>query len=271
MPLVERFIIKASKEREEFSREKLLESLLRARVRYSLAVKVVGEVSNRIRSGTSTREIYRIVVDALLKEDVTAANRYRLKESIMLLGPQGYPFEEYFAELLKAYGYHVELNQLVEGKCVIHEVDIVAVKNGVRYMVECKYHNSPGIYVDLKTVLYVYARFLDLKKKFDEAWLATNTKFTKEALKYSRCVGVRLTGWRYPREGGLEKMVEEKKLYPVTALFSLSDYATRKLLDAGVVLAKDLTLLKPEDLHYLTGIPIDKARVAIEEARKLAK
>ncbi|RLE72383.1 MAG: ATPase [Thermoprotei archaeon] len=244
---------------------------MRARVHYDLAIKVVEEVSNRVRSSASTREIYRIVVNTLLKEDVTAANRYRLKESIMLLGPQGYPFEEYFAQLLKMYGYHVETNQLIRGECVVHEVDIVAVKDGVRYMVECKYHNSPGIYVDLKTALYVYARFLDLKKKFDKAWLATNTKFTKEALKYSNCVGVKLTGWRYPREGGLEKMVEEKKLYPVTALFSLNDYAIRKLLEAGVVLAKDLTLLEPEDLHNLTSIPLDRAVAAIEEAKRLAR
>ncbi len=267
----ESFVVKASGEKERFSPEKLIESLLRAGVRYDLAIKVVEEVSRRLRREISTREIYRIVVNILLQEDVTAANKYRLKESIMLLGPQGYPFEKFFAKLLKAYGYEVEVNRLIRGRCVIHEVDIIAVKNGVRYMVECKYHNSPGIRVGLKTALYVYARFLDLKGKFDKVWLATNTKFSSEALEYSRCVGIKLTGWRYPREGGLEKMVEEKRLYPVTALFSLNDYAIKKLLEAGIVLARDLASMKPEGLQRLAGVPHRRAVTVIREAGELAK
>jgi len=75
-----------------------------------------------------------------------------------------------------------------------------------------------------------------------------------------------VTSWR---EGGLEKMVEEKKLYPITALFSLNEYAVRRLLEAGVVLVKELALMKPKVLQRLTGIPFHRAIIVIREAEKL--
>ena len=51
---------------------------------------------------------------------------------------------------------------ILRGHCVSHEIDIVASKQEKQYMIECKYHNMPGIYTCLKEVLYTYARFLDL-------------------------------------------------------------------------------------------------------------
>ncbi|MCD6457716.1 MAG: hypothetical protein J7K82_02590 [Thermoproteales archaeon] len=64
-------------------------------------------------------------------------------------------------------------------------------------------------------------------------------------------------------------MVEEKKLYPITALFSLNDYAVRRLLEDGVVLVKELALMKPKVLQRLTGIPFHRAIIVIREAEKL--
>src|SRR3972149_4640100 len=92
--------------------------------------------------------------------------RYSIKKAISDLGPSGYPFERYFARVLEAYGYSSELNLIVEGHCVSHEVDILARKGGGLYVIECKYHNDGGKPTDVKTALYVHSRFMDIKKAF---------------------------------------------------------------------------------------------------------
>ena len=45
-----------------------------------------------------------------------------------------------------------------------HEVDVVAKKDNMVFFLECKYHNHRGTYSDIKTALYVHARFVDIEK-----------------------------------------------------------------------------------------------------------
>ena len=75
-------------------------------------------------------------------------------------------------------------------KCVSHEVDIISVSpNCERYLIECKYHNYPGIITKLKESLYTHARFLDLKEnRLNKELLISNTKVSKEVIQYSKCV-----------------------------------------------------------------------------------
>ena len=55
----------------------------------------------------------------------------------------------------------------MKGKCASHEIDVIADKgDSLRYMIECKYHNSQGIYTGLKEALYTHARFLDLNNGY---------------------------------------------------------------------------------------------------------
>jgi len=51
-----------------------------------------------------------------------------------------------------------------------------------------------------------------------QGWLVTNTRCTSDAIQYAECVGLRIMSWRYPATGSLEKMIEEKRLYPATIL-----------------------------------------------------
>ena len=73
-----------------------------------------------------------------------------------------------------------------------------------RILVECKFHNKQQYYSDLKTSLYVKARFDDINaqksgsEKFTTCLLATNTKFTRNAIRYSECAGIKLLSWGYP-------------------------------------------------------------------------
>ncbi|MEE8400707.1 MAG: PD-(D/E)XK nuclease superfamily protein [Candidatus Hydrothermarchaeaceae archaeon] len=58
------------------------------------------------------------------------------------------------ARVLEVYSYSTTLRKKIKGECATHEIDIIAEENGKKYIIECKYQNSLGTYVDLKEVLY---------------------------------------------------------------------------------------------------------------------
>jgi hypothetical protein len=105
----------------------------------------------------------------------------------MSLGPSGFPFEIYFAKILENYNYKTKVDNIIPGKIILHEVDIIAEKNKKKYMIECKYHNEIGVHTKLHVAMYTYARFLDVKK-YDIPWLVTNTKCVDVALDYAKGV-----------------------------------------------------------------------------------
>ena len=115
-------------------------------------------------------------------------------------------------------GYEVKVGQVVQGQCVRHEVDVVAHNNHQQFMVECKYYNSQGKYCNVKVPLYIHSRFNDIRQMWKSTpglenlsfhgWVVTNTRFTKDALDYGRCVGLRLVGWDYPRKEALKDMAK---------------------------------------------------------------
>jgi hypothetical protein len=48
-------------------------------------------------------------------------------------------------------GYKVlSIRSKAKGRCVEHEIDLAVTKEGIRVMVECKYHNSAGTFTGLK-------------------------------------------------------------------------------------------------------------------------
>lgn len=225
---------------EDFDKNKIVRTAVRAGLSAEKAKKVAEVVEKRAYDGITTDEILGIVFAEIEKFSKKIAAKYGLKSSLLRFGPAGYGFEKFVSALLKEYGYKTRLNQMIEGKCVTHEIDVIAEKDK-RYLVECKFHNTPT-YTSLKEILYSYARFLDIaevKKEFDSVWVFTNTRFSSEATKFAECRNVRLTGWRYPEEEGLEVLLEKKNLYPVTIL-RLSNYEVEVLLKNSLVFCKDI-------------------------------
>jgi hypothetical protein len=161
--------------------------------------------------------------------------------------------------------------------CVTHEVDVTAQKDNRHIMVECKFHNQPGVKSDVKVALYVQARFEDVAKKwqqepshgqrFHEAWLVTNTKLTTDAIRYASCVGMTAIGWRFPEDNSLEHLIEQFNLHPLTCLTSLSDTRKQSLLSQGVVLCKEL-IDNPNTLQ-LVGANETEIKQIIQEAKEL--
>lgn len=234
-------VIKATGVIEPFSEEKVISSLKRAGAPEILAKQIVTQIIPHLYQNIPSFEIYNLVMETLKKEQKLLAERYNLKQAIMELGPTGYPFEKFMAAVLKEGGFeNVITNKTVLGKCVSHEIDIVAERKKKTFMIECKFHNQPGARTDIKVALYTYARFLDVQKRgFDNAWLITNTKVTQDVKAYCLCMGMEVTSWDYPDSQSLRKMIDKSMLHPVTAIASLSVEEKQSLLDRGIVFCRD--------------------------------
>lgn len=262
-------VVKASGEVEPYEREKLVASLVACGLSRQAAKAMAIEIEEALPEVASTYEIHS-QVEALLRErHPRSALRYVLKRALARLGPEGYPFERYFARVLEKLGFSTRVGVVATGRCVDHEIDVVAEKSGRRYLVECKYHSAPGAKTDVKVALYVYARFLDLRDYFDCAWIATNAKLTSKAARYAECVGMRTTAWKYPKGEGLEALVERTGLYPITALSAMSETARRRLLAAGYVALEDLRRMSVDELSERAGIPAEEAERILEGASLL--
>lgn len=276
---MKRFIKKASGHAEIFSKDKIRSSFIRSGVSKNLADETARLIEKRLKPTTSSEELYRHAHKYLLEKRPEAAARYSLKRAIMQLGPAGYIFERYMARIFEKYGYTTKVGQIIKGYCVNHEIDVVALKKGRHYMIECKYHNRPGTRSDVKVALYTYGRFLDVEKMwrsirghrdlFHQPWLVTNTRCTSEAIKYARCVNLRIVAWRYPPSRGLEYFIEKKRLYPVTILPSLSISAARRLSVGGVLLAEDVLKYSAEELIRNFSLKPSTAAQALKQARWL--
>ncbi|MDE2588279.1 MAG: restriction endonuclease, partial [Patescibacteria group bacterium] len=171
--------------------------------------------------------------------------RYALKQAIMDLGPTGYPFEDFLAGLMKEMGYTTNIRTVVSGRCVTHEIDVIAEKHTVmpnKIMVEAKFHNQVGIHTNIHVALYTKARFDDVKdkNKFTEAWLVTNTKASTDAIAYANCVRMNLVSWSYPEGDSLRDWVERYHMYPITVLTTLSPTQKQQLFEKGIVLCRDI-------------------------------
>ena len=270
---------KASGELEPFSEDKLRKSLKRVRALPEVIDEIVEQVVSEIKDGASTSDIYSRAFSLLRKKHRLVAGRYRLKNAIMELGPTGYPFEKLVGEILKSQGFSVEVGKIAQGACVAHEIDVVAVKANRHIMVECKFHNQQGIKSDVKVALYVQARFEDIRKKwqaepghgekFHQAWLITNTKLTSDAIKYANCVGINAIGWSYPPGEGLQDLIEESGLHPLTSLTTLSRAQKRQLTERGLVLCRDI--LKDKNMLKEAGCDEAKTVLVIKEIEEFCK
>lgn len=278
------FVVKASGAKEEFQKEKIKSTCLRSGTSKKIAEEIASAVERKAYDGIPTREILNITLSLLDKYKPEIAARYDLKGAIMRLGPAGYEFEQLVAELLKEYAYKTEWHTIVQGMCVQHEVDVIAEKEKT-FMIECKYHNSSGIYTGIKDALYTYARFLDLEEgfrsgkcqKFDQPWLFCNTKFSQDVIHYASCKQMLLTGWNFPgRETtkgrpSLQKLLEDKKLYPITVLRRLDRFSEERLALAGLLFCKDLLVKSFDELRNLTGIKPTQLKILTEEAEKICE
>ncbi|MET6996762.1 ATP cone domain-containing protein [Chitinophaga defluvii] len=262
-----------------FSAEKVRKSLKKAGATSAITEEIIQELYKQIYPDMPTKKIYNIAFQLLKNTAHPAAARYKLKQAIFELGPSGFPFEQFIAALFQHANFTVATNQLINGHCVKHEVDVTAFKSNRLHMIECKYHQQAGTHCDVKVPLYIDARFKDIRKKWEasgdkktegyQPWLVTNTRFTTDALQYGQCTGLHLLSWDFPFGKGLKDIIDNAGLYPITCLTTLSRNEKYRLLEKGIVLCQTLAE-QPEKLK-IADVPLQRRAIAIQEVENLCR
>lgn len=273
------YIKKNNDELELFSFEKLRQSLLSTGACKEVVETIVSRIQPDIYDGISSNEIYKKAFTLLKKQNRISASRYSLKRAIFYLGPTGYPFERLVGALLKEKGYETKVSVILNGKCVTHEIDVLAEKDGNVYAIECKFHSDAKAASNVKIPLYINSRFLDVQEQWNansnnkthlkQGWLVTNTRFTTDAINYAKCVGLTLLSWDYPKNNGLKANIDSLALYPVTALTTLTKKEKHQLIDKDVVLVKELI----NATKTMKNIGISEVRIqrVLDEVKQLCK
>ena len=259
-------IVKSSGEKVKFSIEKLRNSLKKSGAQNDVVEHIVSVVKNELYQGISTKEIYNRAFSLLKKKNSYLASKYKLKKAIYELGPTGFPFERFIGAILEHSNYKVEVGEIIHGLCVKHEIDVIALKDGESIIIECKFHTEQGINCNVKVPLYIHSRYNDVKANWDkkprhgstlkEGWVVTNTRFTEDAVQYSRCVGLQLLSWDYPKDQGLKDKIDHLGLYPITVSTLLTAREKQFLLSRNVVLCRDLI----GDSFFLDHLGISEIR-----------
>jgi hypothetical protein len=127
--------------------------------------------------------------------------------------------------------------------------------------------------------LYIYSRFSDIRKAYEllpeknlllqQGWLVTNTRCTTDARKFAECVGLKIVSWKYPEKESLEKMIENKRLYPVTILSSIRKNSIEILFSNDILLAKDIADMDEQTFKKRSGLDGNIARILKREADEL--
>ncbi|MBC8768670.1 restriction endonuclease [Arenibacter sp. F26102] len=270
-------ILKTSGERAKFSLDKLRNSLKKSGADHNLVEHIVGQVKNELYEGISTNEIYNRAFALLKKNKSVFASKYKLKKALYELGPTGFPFERFVAAILEYSGYLTRVDEIMNGICVTHEIDVVAEKNGTVTVIECKFHSEEGRNCNVKIPLYIHSRYNDVKaywatkkkdnRQLDKGWVVTNTRFTKDAIAYGKCAGLYLLSWDFPFNDGLKDRIDRLGLYPITVSTLLSNREKQFLLSRDIVLCRQLLT----DKFFLDHLGISNTRKVkiLEEIKQL--
>jgi hypothetical protein len=272
-------IVKHSGDIVDFNPEKLKNSLLKSGAGKHEVETILQAIKNQIYDGISTKQIYKMAFALLKKTANSHAARYNLREAIRLLGPAGFFFEKYIARLFASEHYETVTNLTLQGKCVSHEIDVLVKKNHAIAMVECKYHVGRDAASDVKVPMYILSRFNDLKERqhviFDKkdtilkCWIVTNNRFTVDAIDFAKCSGLNLLSWNYPEDNNLKTKNDNRYLYPVTCLTTLSISEKEKLLILDVILVKEM--IHNSACLEKIGLSPNRIKNVLKEASELCR
>ncbi len=272
------YVTKGNGDRVPFDEDKLRRALKNSGAGTLDVERALAAVKKSLYQGIGTHKIYQTAYRILKKSSRHSAGRYRLKKAIMELGPSGYPFEKFVGRLMESRGYQTRVNLIIQGKCVQHEVDVVARNQQEQIMIECKFHSDSKRNSDVKVALYIHSRFQDVAAswKQDEpdaniqykGMVVNNTRFSDDATRYAKCAGLQLVSWDYPNGNSLKDWIDQSGYHPITSLSYLKKTEKQQLLDKNVVLCRDIE--KNEPLLKTLGIPDYRIKNLLSEARQLS-
>jgi hypothetical protein len=123
-----------------FDREKVVRTCLRMGATRQVAYEVSERVERRLYDGISTAKILQMVFQFMRSYKPGVGNLFDLRKGLSLMSSKP-EFEVFVQALLARSGFEVKPNRLLIGKCVAHEADAIAKKDGVTFFVEAKHHS----------------------------------------------------------------------------------------------------------------------------------
>jgi hypothetical protein len=271
------FVTKADGIKQLFDRAKVVRTCRRMGATKKVAEAIARKVEGNVYDGIESRKILQMIFRQLSRYRPSVKHQIDLRKALSLMNPKP-DFERFVQILLREHGYEVTPNRIIRGKCVEHEVDAVARKNGETYIVEVKHHYNHHTPTGLDASRIARAVFEDVTEGFklgfnnleiDGAMIVCNTKLSDHAKRYTQCRKIRHIGWSSPPDHSLQDMIEEKKLYPITYLKGLNTVTREKLASAGIILLKQLTARDIGELRRETGIPRETLVSMIKEAKMI--
>jgi len=269
------YVTKADGSKQPFDKQKIINTCLRLQATPEQAQSIADKIEAKAYDGIPTKKILQMVFQYMKKYRPAIGYQIDLKQAIAMLRSKP-DFEIFVAKLFEAMGYEVDTNLIIQGKCIEHEIDVVAKKGNEIILVEVKHHVNHHTYSGLDVFLQLNSTLEDLKEgyesgknsfKFTKAILICNTKVSDHGRRYALCRGLEFIAWKFPLENGLERLIEEYKLYPITFLKEIERDEAYKLADVGIVTVKQL-LDDAEKISRKSGI--NKNRVLqLQKAAKI--
>lgn len=241
---------KYSGEFTDFDVEKLRISLSKSGASPIEIEEVLESMQPHIHDGITTRALYKLAFRQLKKVSGTFAARYSLKRALRDLGPAGYYFEKWASRFLRSYGYETCENKIIKGSAVSHEADVIAKKENELLWIECKFRNTVDAKISVTTPMYLLSRVKDISDRdyhlfgkdhqFTQGWLITNAYLTIDSIQFGEYYGIKMLSWDYPAKQSIKNLVDQKALYPITCLTTMTKREKDYLLGKGCILVKEL-------------------------------
>ncbi len=255
---------KADGSRQGFDREKIVRTCLRMGASVQVANQVADKVERRIYNGIPTAMVLQMILRFMRGQKPEIGNLLDLRKGLSIMFPKP-EFEVFVQALLARSGFEVSPSTLLTGKCVSHEVDGIAKKDGITFFVEAKHHVNYHALTGLDESRIARAILEDVGEgsalgmsnfKIDRAMIVTNTRYSDEALQYGRCRGILQIGWSSPTGQGLQDLIEGTHMFPLSCLKGLSQSVRLRLVNSGVVLFGQVNAEDAADLARRTGLPL---------------
>ncbi len=275
MIILEVLVNKADGSKQLFDEKKIVQTCLRMGANREEAIQVARQIERSVYEGITTRKILQMIFSLMRKHKPAVKHLFDLKHGISLMASKP-EFEAFVRVLLVHSGFKVEPNMILRGLCGEHEADAIATKDGLTYFVEVKHHGSYHALTGLDESRIARAILEDVTEgyshgltriKIDRAMIVTNTRYSEHAINYGRCRDILQVGWASPEVFGLREMVEKHRLYPLSCLRGISAEVRLRLVEAGIVVIKQLL---EQDLRYIerkTGLPRETVLSTMEKAK----
>ncbi len=241
-------VVKWDGTHEAFDIHKLERSISRLGAPPEIANAIAEQIEVEAHSGMTTQKIYDLAKAKLKEYEPAMHFREDLRTGLARF-KGGYDFEKYVRLIFRAHGLDVQDNKVIQGRCVTHEIDGVLEDGDDVIYLEVKHHSSVHKLTPFDVTLAAKAKWDDIQAgyelgtnnfHFTKVLVVSNTKLSSHARSYADCIGLDHLGWNVPEGRGIDVLIEEKSLYPITILKGIQRRERDVLLEREIMTLSQL-------------------------------